>query len=91
MRAAAAAASSVLAENDRNARSEDDRTKRFLLKNATATAAVFLEVGAPATTGAGFEWAVADGPLEIALEPGEKLYGIVAATPQTIHVLKQGR
>lgn len=68
----------------------DYRTRKFLLKNFTATATVFLGPSG-LTTANGFAWAVSDGPLEVELEPGEALYGIVATTAQTVHVLSQGR
>lgn len=70
--------------------SGDEFGVKLLLKNVTGTASVFLGPSG-VTTANGFEWAVADGPLEIELEPGESLYGVVAATQQTVHVLKQGR
>lgn len=64
-------------------------TRHYLLKNKTGTASVFL--GAQGVAAAdGFEWEVADGPLEIDLEAGEQLYGL-ASPAQTIHVLSQGR
>jgi len=68
----------------------DYRTRKFLLKNITASATVYLGPQG-LTTGNGFAWAAADGPLEIELEPGEALYGIVSTTTQTVHVLRQGR
>jgi hypothetical protein len=67
----------------------DAGTVKALLRNETATATVFL--GDAAVTIAAFPWKTTDGPLEIELEPGEALYGIVDETPQTLHVLKQGR
>lgn len=68
----------------------DYRNRLFLLKNVTASEDIFVG-GDGVTTGAGFLWAVVDGGLEIELEPGESLYGIVATTGQTVHVLEQGR
>jgi hypothetical protein len=68
----------------------DYRSRKFLLKNATQTASVFLGPSG-VTTANGFQWDPADGPLEVELEPGESLYGIVAVTSQTIHALRQGR
>lgn len=68
----------------------DLHSVRVLLKNVTATVSVYLGP-AGVTTSNGFEWAVADGPVEVELEPGESLYGIVAVTTQTVHALKQGR
>lgn len=81
----------VIASNGATDPGEGDyRSRTFLLKNVTASATVFLGASGVAT-GTGFAWAAADGPLEVELEPGESLYGIVASTPQTIHVLRQGR
>jgi len=68
----------------------DYRSRKFLLKNNTQTAAVFLGPQG-LTTANGFQWDPADGPLEVELEPGEALYGIVAVTSQTVHALRQGR
>lgn len=65
--------------------------RSFLVKNMTGTASVFLGTSGVTAAAPAFEWAVADGPLMIDLEPGEELYGIVAATTQTLHVLRQGR
>lgn len=62
----------------------------FVVKNITGTAAIFLGPSG-VTTSSGFQWDVADGPLAIDLEPGESLYGIVASTSQTCHVLGAGR
>lgn len=60
-----------------------------VLKNVTGTASVFLGPSG-VTTANGFEWAPADGPLSIDLGREEKLYGIVAVTTQTLHVLATG-
>jgi hypothetical protein len=52
----------------------------FLLRNRTQTASVFLETGSPhdtATVATGFEWLAFDPPLDIELEHGEILYGLV--------------
>lgn len=67
----------------------DYSNERFLLKNRTGTGSVFLG-GADVTTATGFEWEPLDGALEIELEPSEVLYA-VAASAQTIHVLRLGR
>jgi hypothetical protein len=89
-RPTAGTAASVLIENDAQRRDPDASSLSFVLKNITATASVFL--GDPGVTAAnGFEWAPADGPLSIDLEPGEKLYGIVAVTQQALHALQAGR
>lgn len=65
----------------------------LLLKNATGTASIFLEVGSPATSTAGFEWAPGDGPLSITLDRGETLNATLAAgqPDQTVHVLRAGK
>lgn len=68
----------------------DARTRRYVVKNVTGTAAVFLGPSG-VTTSNGFQWDIADGPLTVDLEPGESLYGIVASTTQTLHVLQGGR
>lgn len=71
----------------------------FRIKNKTATAAVFLDVGSvetsstgtPAVTAAvGYEWLAADGTLEVRLGPEKVLLGIVASTEQEVHVLNAG-
>lgn len=81
----------LLAQNAATDPGEGDyRSRKFLLKNITGTATVFVGPSG-VTTGTGFAWAVSDGPLEVELEPGESLYGIVASTSQTVHVLRQGR
>jgi hypothetical protein len=69
---------------------DDQSTKSFLVLNATATANIFLG-DSGVTTGTGLQWASTDGPLSIDLEPGESLYGRVASTLQTVHVLGGGR
>jgi hypothetical protein len=86
-----AATATLIASNVR-AEEADWATRSFLVKNLTGTAAVFLN-GANTVTAAtpAFQWDVADGPLAFDLEPGEELYGIVAVTTQTVHVLRQGR
>ncbi len=61
-----------------------------IVKNVTGTGSVFLG-GPDVTTLTGYEWTTADRPLSLDLEPGEKLYGIVAVAEQTVHVLRQGR
>lgn len=80
----------LIATNTTAAGEGDFGTRRALIKNPTATASVFLGPSG-VSTATGFQWDVADGPLEVELEPGESLYGIVAATAQTLHVLAQGR
>jgi len=80
----------LIAQNTTSSGEADFGTKRALIKNLTGTASVFLGPQG-VTTANGFQWDVADGPLEVELEPGEAIYGIVAATPQTLHVLAQGR
>lgn len=69
---------------------DDWAGRSFLMKNITGTASVFLGPSG-VTTSNGYEWATADGPIGVTLEPGEVLYGIVASTTQTIHVLGAGR
>lgn len=71
----------------------DFSTRAFAVKNATASAPVFLGDDT-VTPESGFEWAVTDGPLEIDLEPSEELWGIIspdAPAPQLLHVLGHGR
>jgi hypothetical protein len=69
----------------------DYRNWRFLVKNITGTDAIYLG-GPGVTTGTGFRWDVADGPLsDFELEPGEQLFGISAGADQTVHVLREGR
>lgn len=71
--------------------SHDWATRSFLIKNSTGTASVFLGDSDVTAATPAFEWTTTDGPLSIDLEPGEALYGIVAVTTQTLHVLRQGR
>ena len=68
----------------------DYRTRRFRIKNVTATAPVFIGP-AGVTTANGYSFATADSPIVIELEPGEALYGIVTTTTQTLHVIQHGR
>lgn len=69
---------------------QDSGAVKALLRNVTGSATIFLG-GSTVVTASDFPWLAADGPIEIELEPGESLYGIVAAVAQTVHVLKQGR
>ncbi len=58
----------------------------FLIKNRTATTSVFLETGNTAgavSASNGFEWQVSDPPLDIELQEGEVLFGVVAAGQAT--------
>lgn len=92
MRATVTTADSVLAVGD--AKQVGDSTSvgsTFLLRNRTATAPVFLEIDAAATSAQGFEWQTTDGPMEITLEKGEELHAILAAgaADQVIHKLKK--
>lgn len=69
---------------------DSHRLLRFVIKNFTASASVFVG-GSDITTGAdSFEWETSDSPLEIELEQGETLYGRVATTTQVLHVLQGG-
>ncbi len=81
----------LIFENVKEASPDEDYALiRALAKNATATETVYLG-GVDVATTTGFAWEVADGPLELEIEPGEKLYGIVATVAQSIHVLREGR
>lgn len=84
-------ASNVLADDSSVQVSHDWAVRSFVAKNATATASVFLGGSDVTAATPAFEWAITDGPLTFELEPGESLYGIVAVTTQTLHVLRQGR
>jgi hypothetical protein len=90
-RPVAGAAATLLASNAVPGAEGDFRSVHVLIKNLTSTAPVFLGGDNSVTTGNGFQWDVSDGALEVILEPGESLYGIVAATAQTLHVLSAGR
>lgn len=82
-----------LADNPRAGVSEQQEfaAKRVTLKNKTATASVFLGPSG-VTTGNGYEWAATgENGLTVTLEPGEELWGIVAAVNQVVHVLITGR
>lgn len=69
----------------------DYRTRRFRIKNVTNSATVFIGGTSGVTVGNGYPFATTDLPVVIDLEPGEALYGIVAATPQTLSVMQHGR
>lgn len=60
-----------------------------VVKNITGTAAIFLGP-AGVTTATGLRWDTTDDPISMDLESGEELWGIVAATPQAVHVLASG-
>lgn len=70
----------------------DYRNRTITLKNVTGSATVYLGP-AGVTAATGFAWDPIDGPMDWTLEPGEELYGILAANAatQTIHVLQGGR
>lgn len=72
---------------------------KFLLRNKTAGASIFLEVGALeegaepkplATEAAGYEWEHTEAPLTVELVEGEVLTGIVKSgeAEQIVHVLR---
>lgn len=71
-------------------REDDFRAINVLLKNLTATVTIFLG-DSNVTVSAGYSWEAADGGLTTDLEPGEAIWGIVAAGSQSVAVLKQGR
>lgn len=76
--------------------SDDWRGYEFLIKNVTAAAAIYLDTTLNSAVSAvdatnGFLWDIADGPLTIKLEAGERLYALSASGAQTVHVLPQGR
>ena len=89
-RPAVTTSATKIAENT-STHASDGEAVSFLVKNATGTAAVFLGADNTVAAANGFQWDTADGSLSVDLEPGEQLWGIVAATTQTLHVLKQGR
>lgn len=82
--------SATLIATNASSDTSDASNRSFILKNITGSAAVFVGPSG-VTTSSGFQWDVADGPLSVDLEPGESVYGIVASTPQTLHVLSGGR
>lgn len=82
---------SLIASNTVSDGEGDFRSRSYLIRNVTATAPVILGGDSAVTVASGFQWDAAAGAMEIVLEPGESLYGIVSATPQTIHVLSSGR
>lgn len=66
----------------------------WLIKNLTHTAVVYLGPDNAVTSANGFPWdATADGALRITLEPGEALWGRLAAgaADQALTGLKTGR
>lgn len=79
----------LIAQNSASSDNEGDyRERAFLLKNITGDD-IYLG-GSGVTIGTGFRWSASDGTLSIGLEPGEAIYG-VAASAQTVHVLRVGR
>lgn len=89
-----AAASVLIAENDAPVAASDSRTRSYVIKNKTKTASVFLDGADTVTSNApSFEWEIDDGPHAFQLEPGEKVYGRLAAgqANQTVHVASSGR
>jgi hypothetical protein len=62
----------------------------LLLKNVTLTDDVYLG-DSTVTTATGWHWEIGDGAISWSVEPGESVYGIVATSDQTIHVLAGGR
>jgi hypothetical protein len=91
-RPSATTSATLLASVPATASDRDDySTISVVLKNVTGSAAIFLGGDNTVTTGTGFQWDVADGPLSVDLEPGESLYGIVVAVTQVVHVMKAGR
>lgn len=82
----------VIAANTGQPGDADSFTQSFWLQNVTATAIVYIG-DATVTSSNGAQWDATKGLLSIDLEPGESLYGIVAAAQptQTLHVLKSGR
>lgn len=82
----------TLASNPASSAEGDFRAVRVIVKNLTATAAIFIG-GSGLTTGNGFQWEVADGSLAWDLEPGESLSGVTpnGTAAQTVHVLTGGR
>lgn len=82
----------LIAQNTAGDPGEGDyRTRRFRIKNITGTGPVVLGGSAAVTAANGYSFAAADSPIVIELEPGEALYGIVAATTQVLHVIQHGR
>lgn len=64
----------------------------FLIRNETGTATVYLEVDQAATATNGFPWKASDSSIEIVLECGQTLYGIVAnaGADQELRILRSG-
>jgi hypothetical protein len=61
---------------------------QYLLKNATATEAVFLGP-AGVTLATGFSWLKADeGTIAVELREGMELWGIITTATQTIHTIR---
>lgn len=95
-RVTADATTKVLIQNTNTrarASGDDDwGSQTFRVKNATATNNVFIDDVNPVVTADAYDWAVAEGTLQITLEPGEVLYCTRnGAADQTLHVLKVGR
>lgn len=86
-------AATLIAQNTAGDPGEGDyRSARFVIKNVTSTASLFLGPSG-VTSSTGVQWDPADGSLSFELEPGESLYAILASAQptQTLHVLKGGR
>jgi hypothetical protein len=72
----------------------DAGTQVFWIQNVTGTAPIFLDGSNQVAAGSGASWdSTKKGDLMLELEPGEQLWGVLAAAQptQTLHVLKGGR
>lgn len=84
-------AATKICENTASSGAADSSTLSFLILNNTESVSIYLGPSG-VTTSTGVEWKLTYGPaFEVSLEPGESLYGIVAATTQVCHVLGGGR
>lgn len=70
--------------------SEEGRSISVLLKRPGMPVDVY--VGGPGvTTASGYLWAASEPPLQLVLEPGEDIYGVVATGTQVVHRLRMGQ
>jgi hypothetical protein len=72
----------------------DAGTKTFWIQNVTGSSTVYLDGTNAVAANAGAGWdPLKTAELMIELEPGEQLWGVLAAgaAPQSLHVLKGGR
>jgi hypothetical protein len=88
----------LIAENEQPAGRSDASTQNFLIKTLETDCPIIWWDDNPDVTPdgdtQGFPWepeATKDGAISVALEPGEKRYGVVASGSVQLHVTYEGR